>query len=541
MTLETFFEKFELFAELPDATATIRGLVLQLAVQGRLAPQNEGDEDAESLIATICQERQERAAEMRIPGELDAMAENDKPFQIPARWEWTQLGNIALQIQYGYTASADPIATDVRMLRITDIQNNRVDWPSVPGCQIQPGEAERYLLRPNDILIARTGGTIGKSFIVPETPVKSVFASYLIRVTPPKAIEAKYLKVALESPLYWEQLRAMSAGTGQPNVNGQALGRLLVPIPPRAEQKRIVDRVEELMSLCDTLDAHRQHREASQVELARASLARFAEAQLMPASKPSRYTNHTMSHPPVLTQIHPQTLPFKVKARAPKDPNDEPAHRTLPKLAGMALDSDDDIYPPHWLRVPLGKVGEWRGGGTPSKSRPDYWEGTIPWVSPKDMKVLRISDAQDHISEAAVEGSAVRKIPAGSLLMVVRGMILARAFPVAITTRSVTINQDMKALTPFEAETADFLLLALRALEPQVLAAIERSTHGTCKLQTDVLEAFPIPFPPLAEQRRIVAKVDALIEQVDQLQVEIETAYKSAPALLEAVVLELTI
>ena len=86
---------------------------------------------------------------------------------------WTQLGNIALKIQYGYTASADASATEIRMLRITDIQNNRVDWPSVPGCQIESEEAERYLLSPNDILIARTGGTIGKSFIVPDAPVSA--------------------------------------------------------------------------------------------------------------------------------------------------------------------------------------------------------------------------------------------------------------------------------------------------------------------------------------------------------------------------------
>jgi Type I restriction modification DNA specificity domain len=129
--------------------------------------------------------------------------------------------------------------------------------------------------------------------------------------------------------------------------------------------------------------------------------------------------------------------------------------------------------------------------------------------------MLRIGDAQDHISESAVEGSSVRKIPAGSLLMVVRGMILARAFPVAISARQVTINQDMKALIPIEPETAEFLLMVLRASEPQVLATIERSTHGTCKLQTEILEAFMIPFPPLAEQRRIVAKVDETPSAID--------------------------
>jgi type I restriction enzyme S subunit len=204
------------------------------------------------------------------------------------------------------------------------------------------------------------------------------------------------------------------------------------------------------------------------------------------------------------------------------------------------LESNDGEFPTHWLRVPLGKIGEWRGGGTPSKSRPDYWLGSIPWVSPKDMKILRISDAQDHISPAAVEGSSVRMIPAGSLLMVVRGMILARAFPVALTTGEVTINQDMKALLPFEPETKEYLLVALRAFESHVLAAIEHSTHGTCKLETEFLHGFTIPIPPLPEQRRIVAKVDQLMALVDQLEAQLVDSRAKAAALMEAVVAELS-
>jgi type I restriction enzyme S subunit len=102
--------------------------------------------------------------------------------------------------------------------------------------------------------------------------------------------------------------------------------------------------------------------------------------------------------------------------------------------------------------------------------------------------------------------------------MVVRGMILGRAFPVALTTRQVTINQDMKALLPHAPSTSEFLLLALRAFEPAVLSSIERSSHGTCKLLTGVLHSFEIPIPPLAEQRRIVAKVDELMAMVDHLE-----------------------
>jgi restriction endonuclease S subunit len=138
-------------------------------------------------------------------------------------------------------------------LRITDIQDNKVDWLAVPGCAIKEKEIEQYKLSVNDILIARTGGTVGKSFLVQNVDVKAVFASYLIRVIPSSLISVRYLKYYLECPLYWKQMYAKCSGTGQPNVNGTSLSSLFVPLPPIAEQKRIVAKIDQLMSLCITL------------------------------------------------------------------------------------------------------------------------------------------------------------------------------------------------------------------------------------------------------------------------------------------------
>lgn len=211
-------------------------------------------------------------------------------------------------------------------------------------------------------------------------------------------------------------------------------------------------------------------------------------------------------------------LQGRLSAPGPKDQRPEVSFPRL-VLAAAELTGARPL-PARWLYVPLAELGEWRGGGTPSSSRADFWTGRIPWVSPKDMKVLLVGDAQDHISEAAVKESSVRLVPPGSLLMVVRGMILARAFPVAMTTRDVTINQDMKALLPHEPEMRDFLLLTLRALERSVLAGVTHSTHGTCKLEMGFLANLLIPIPPLAEQKRIVAKVDELMALCDRLEAQ---------------------
>lgn len=151
------------------------------------------------------------------------------------------------------------------------------------------------------------------------------------------------------------------------------------------------------------------------------------------------------------------------------------------------------------------------------------------------MKCDAISDAEDHISEEAVVQSAAKMIPAGALLIVVRGMILAHSFPAALSCVPVTINQDMKAVIPFRSDLAEMLLLITKGMKPEILRPVQRSTHGTCKLLTDDLFDLPIPIPPLAEQRRILAKVNELIGLCDQLEAHLAVAQADRSRLLKSV------
>lgn len=178
-----------------------------------------------------------------------------------------------------------------------------------------------------------------------------------------------------------------------------------------------------------------------------------------------------------------------------------------------------------WDISTLGIVGEWLSGGTPSKQDPDLWAGPIPWVSPKDMKRPRLSDAVDHVSHKAV-GSGTQMAPVGSVLMVVRGMILAHTFPVALTTVPLTFNQDIKALVPGIEWSAEYLLYWLQSHAPYVLRLVDVANHGTKRLPSERLFALSVPRPPLPEQRKIAAilsSVDEAIEAtqsvIDQLQV----------------------
>jgi restriction endonuclease S subunit len=153
---------------------------------------------------------------------------------------------------------------------------------------------------------------------------------------------------------------------------------------------------------------------------------------------------------------------------------------------------------------PLGDLVRLQGGGTPSKANPLYWSGSIPWVSPKDMKRWEIDDSEDHISVAATQESPAKIVKAGALLIVTRGMILVRTVPVGRLMVDATINQDMKALHAGDVD-AEYLLFALRALNRGLLALVAKSTHDTRKLETDKLLSFPVPVPFRDEQVAILA------------------------------------
>ena len=228
--------------------------VLNLAIQGKLVPQLPEEGTGEDLYHQIQAEKQALIQSGKIKKEkpLPEITEDELPFDIPDSWKWVRWGDISESIQYGYNAPAKN-AGRIKMVRISDIQNGRVNWDNVPYCEIDEKEIESYLLKPNDILFARTGGTVGKSFLVKEVQQEAIYAGYLIRTRYSSLLCSQYMKYFMESQLYWIQLRNGTIATAQPNCNGKTLSRMILPLPPLAEQKRVVARLEELLPLCEKL------------------------------------------------------------------------------------------------------------------------------------------------------------------------------------------------------------------------------------------------------------------------------------------------
>ena len=536
MKLETFFEKFELFADVPDSVAKMRELILSLAVQGRLIQQDDSEQPVGELLTKNDAERQKVARnDRRAKEQRQTILSVDEQWTIPRSWAWRGLADLVLFVDYrGKTPKK--ISNGVRLITAKNVRKGHVNL--FPEEFVSDTDYKAWMVRgiPKvaDVLFT-TEAPLGNAAVI-DLAEKFALAQRVICFQNYGALDSQFLVYQILSKKFQNVLYKNGTGMTAKGIKAAKLKKLPIAVPPLAEQKRIVARVDELMALCDRLEAQQKERDARRATLARASLARFADA---PTPANLNLLFHQSYHiDPADLRKSILTLAIQGKLVL-QDPSENVRH-DFPLWGKEGIKKVKRVTPGHWLEIEFGKVGEWRGGGTPSKAESDYWGGEIPWVCPKDMKRPIITESIDQITEKAVDSSSAKYIPEGSVLMVVRGMILARAFPVAIAGCKLTINQDMKSVSPVYSETRQYLYLALCALQKEFLKVVERSGHGTCKLRTKNLHAISIPIPPLGEQHRIVARVDQLMALVDELESQLFASRDTARKLLDALIAELT-
>lgn len=237
-----------------------RQSVLKAAFEGKLTEEwrknhNNDFHELKDLFSKIAKEVFANNGKKSNMRKNNNFGEDTKYFSpIPKKWTWVKIRNISYDIQYGYTKSASKNPTGCKFLRITDIQNNEVAWEEVPYCNINHKDKKKYLLEEGDILFARTGATVGKSYLIKRGSPESIFASYLIRLKLSLFVNKLYVYYFFKSPLYWKQIKAGQVGTGQPNFNGTKLGNLLIPVCIIKEQEQIVQKIESRLSVCDKIE-----------------------------------------------------------------------------------------------------------------------------------------------------------------------------------------------------------------------------------------------------------------------------------------------
>ena len=388
------------------------------------------------------------------------------PFEIPESWVWTRVKEISSSILYGVSESAKSNGK-YKLLRITDIQDNKVNWETVPYTDFDEKKVSAYILKDNDILFARTGATVGKSYLVQNLSDLSIYASYLIRVQTSKEILPRYIKYYFESGYYWEQISDSSVGTGQPNVNGALLGELNIPLPPLAEQQRIVAEVEKWFAIIDALEANKE------------DLKDY------------------------IKQVKSKVLSLAISGKlVPQDPNDEPAIELLKRINPNFKPCDTSHYenlPQGWQVVPMHTLCSLSEGEQQSGGARIYL----------DVKYLRGRSEPKILSEG-------KYIPSNSSMILVDGEYSGEIFTTNIEGYQ---GSTFKLLKITNEMYKPFILYVIKSY--QKLFRENKVGSAIPHLNKKLFKEIDVLVPPLSEQKRIVKDIDDVFNIVDNISAEL--------------------
>jgi len=387
---------------------------------------------------------------------------------LPQGWSESKVGEIAEDINYGFTAKASASPIGPKLLRITDLQNGSVQWESVPYCKIPKDKVQNYILRNGDIVFARTGATTGKSFLIKTCP-EAVFASYLIRVRPSSRVLSEFVAYYFQSREYWNQISENVSGSAQPNCNATKLASLTMPIPPINEQQRIVAKLEKLL-----VKVNDSQKRLKKVEII---LRRFRQSVLAAACSGQLTAD---------------------------------------------LRTMNDIPISKWIETTLGDIGSWSSGGTPSRRRSEFFGKGIPWVKSGDLPDGPILHTDEEITKQGLKNSSAKLMPTGTISMALYGATIGKlgvmTFPAATNQACANVipNKDMI--------DSKFLFLYLFSERRNL---IDKGQGGAQpNISQEIVRSHPISLPSLIEQQQIVRRVDELFDLASQ----IEAGYAKAKA-----------
>ena len=428
------------------------------------------------------------------------------PFEIPDSWEWARLGSVV------YNRGQTSPSTEFCYIDIGSIDNknqklNPTDTTIAPDKA--PSRA-RKLVDMGDILYSTVRPYLHNMCIIdrefPHIPIASTGFAVL---TCHANLLNKYLFYYLMSPDFdaYANNTDNAKGVAYPAINDDRLYKALIPIPPVAEQHRIVSAIDSVnMPLCEYGSKEETLRilnTSFPENLKKSILQEAVQGKLVPQD-PSDEPAEAL-----LERIRVEKQRLIKEGKVKKDKRESVIFRRdnshYEKRGSEEVCIDDEIpfeIPESWAWARLSSFGVFSSGKTPSMSNPQFWNGNVPWVTSKDMKRPVITDSEMHISELAA--ATMQLYPAGTLLLVARSGILKRLLPLCKLGIDSTINQDIKAFSLYDIELSEWLFYGIKAFEPFILKELVKSVTTVESLKFDEFAAMLIPVPPLSEQRRII-------------------------------------
>ena len=444
------------------------------------------------------------------------------PFEIPESWEWVRCSTLGAIIRGSGIKRTETVESGLPCVRYGELYTTYntsftetisfVSKELFEQCkQISCGDVLFTLTGENKPDIAKTVAYLGESPVA----VGGDLAYWTHH-----GMNPLYLVYFMSSPYAIGRKVNLATGDIIVHISGDKVGSFLIPVPPLAEQDRIVAQINELEPIIQEYHSKEQAVSALNTTfpeaLKKSILQEAVQGKLVPQNPDDEPASVLLER----IKAEKQAL---IKAGKIKRDKHESVIVTRDKIPYEIIDGKerciaDEVpfeIPESWCWCRLNQLGVFSSGKTPSMSEPAFWNGDIPWVSSKDMKKSIITDSEMHITDLAAE--SMQLYPKGTLLLVARSGILRRLLPLCVLGVDSAINQDIKAFLLYDLSLSTWLYYAIKAFEPYILKELVKSITTVESLKFDEFSSMLIPIPPLAEQERIIESIKASIKLLSPL------------------------
>jgi len=480
----------------PQLADNLRRAVLQAAIAGKLNDRT--SEDARDLLAQIQAEKAalQKTGKLKKDKPLAAISEEEIPFAIPENWVWVRLGEVT-DYGIGKQTSPEKIPMGALVIEMEDIEKDT--YCLLEKHRKREPKSSKNSFFAGDILYGKLRPYLKKAVVADEDGFCS---TEIIPFSGFGKVDSQYLLFCMTSPFMLSNVNQLTYGMDMPRLGTNDARNLLIPLPPLTEQQQIVEKLNRLLAEIDELKAQEQALLATQN-----AFPKKLRAALLQAAVQGELNERTDENArDLLAAIQAEKTALQKAGKLKKDK----------PLAAIREEEIPFTIPENWIWVRLGEIGQIVGGGTPKTTHSEYWDnGDIPWITPADMRNLTskyIERGTRNITKAGLNSSSAQLLPKNSILFSSRAPIGY----VAIARNEIATNQGFKSVAPFKTEMSEYLYFVLLALKPE----IEKLGTGTTfkEVSGTVVGNVAIPLPPLTEQQQIVAKLEALLAEIDTLE-----------------------
>ena len=525
-------------------TKALRQKVLDLAIRGKLVPQDPNDEPASVLLEHIRQQKQQMVKEGKLKakdikndtvifvgednlhyekfadGSVKCI-EDEIPFDLPDGWAWCRLLPLTTKIGAGSTPTGGAAVysdSGVKFIRSQNVYDDGLVLDDVAYISENINQKKAgSVVKAKDILLNITGGSIGRCALVPDDFDMANVNQHVIIIRLVDAGLRHFLHSVIISPYIQEQIFTRQVGSGRGGLSAETLSTFLIPVPPIQEQSFIQEKLNQCVLNIATIVAEKNNI-TSLADAAKAKILDLAiRGQLIPQNPDDEPASV------LLERIKAEKEELIRRGKIKRDKKESVIFRGednsyYEKIGTEVRCIDSELpfeLPDSWIFVRLKNVGEIVGGGTPKTNISEYWDGNIPWLTPADFsgyEEMYVASGARTITEIGLKSSSAQMLPANSVLYSSRAPIGY----IAIAANHVSTNQGFKSVVPYDYTMSPYLYYCLKARTDDI---IQRATGTTFKeISGSEMAETIIPLPPITEQKRIVDRATQMLNVITTIE-----------------------